>query len=508
MSTYPADLIGLLQCARKALRNAKSGHGAALVERICVTGSLSRGTYAAGCEATGLELFLNVDLQFSPHEVAKALDALTTSISSGSEFADGNFEIIEVKVADAECRGGLWACLHARRRCNLPEAVVAGANPGGGGGGSGQDEPASAPATAETATGSDTPLILQLFLSENMTSSVSARSAPQPNGCDNVELVPLGLNSADEHKACQQQHNLMVAAEQRLRREARYRMRHSRAGAAATASSPGGATGMPVPAAAWVAKAACGVTEARSVFWSRQPEAARRAAREAHELWRRAIDAAGKGEKGGGGRGGGSCSSGPAELWSDEVMLLLDVLVLHGYRQLHDQRAEPQQLDSGAGEAPTQELLPAAAAAPATAAGDGDVLALAFKILSTDYATSNGGSSNGGGMRVALQGGILSGEEESGAADAVAGAEGGSGAGNRERGLVVLDPCFPVLDIYAAACEVVGGGEGAGVGQKQLRQLAEAAAAMLSGAKGPRDASLKGAALGGAEKGDSGVTHA
>ncbi|GLI68568.1 hypothetical protein VaNZ11_013034, partial [Volvox africanus] len=287
MSANSADLFTLLQCARQALRGANSGRGSALVERTCVTGSLARGTYVAGCETTGLVLFLNVDLQFSPHEVPKALEALAESLRSEQVLGGKGFEGFDLQIADAECRGGLWANLHARRCKDLRTEPAEGASPS-----------------------HDVPFVLQLFVAENMTSTVSQRAAPVSNA------EALGLGPVDELRARQQQQNLLVAAEQRLRRAARYQVRQGRAASGAAAA---------VPAAVWAAKAACGVAEARRVFWSRQPEPALRAARAVHETWRLTLTATVTKQQ--------SQSQSQQELWSDEVMLLLDVLALHAYRQ-------------------------------------------------------------------------------------------------------------------------------------------------------------------------------
>ncbi|GIL92815.1 hypothetical protein Vretimale_19228 [Volvox reticuliferus] len=406
MSANSADLLKLLQCTRQALRGASSGRGSALVERTCVTGSLARGTYVAGCEPTGLVLFLNVDLQFSPYEVPKALVALAESLRSVEALGDKGFEGFDLQIADAECRGGLWANLHARRR-----------------------RPAADSGTEQAPLSDDAPFVLQLFVAENMTSTVSQRAAPISNA------EALGLGPVDEHRARQQQQNLLVAAEQRLRREARYQVRQGRAAIGAATA---------VPAAVWAAKAACGVAEARRVFWSRQPEAALRAARAAHETWRLTLDATAKQLQ----KQPQSHPEQQQKLWSDEVVLLLDVLALHAYRQ------------------------------EAEAGAEGAIVTRIFTILSAGSVSCEASK---GALRVALQGGVLAGDGEGVAAGLVADAPAG---GAEAESLVVLDPCFPVLDVYAAACEAVGQGEGADVGKGRLRDLAAAAVGLASAARG------------------------
>ncbi len=73
-------------------------------------------------------------------------------------------------------------------------------------------------------------------------------------------------------------------------------------------------------------------------------------------------------------------------------------------------------------------------------------------------------------MRVAVPGGVLNTANQ-----AAAGTHVGGEQAEASVGLVVLDPCFPVLDLFAVACRVVGQAGGVSAGQLELRRLAAAA---------------------------------
>ncbi|GLC36003.1 hypothetical protein PLESTB_000528300 [Pleodorina starrii] len=442
MPVQPVDLSALLGCVHRALIGPASAgrEAAALVERTCVTGSLGRCTYAVGCEATGLVLFLNIDLQFSPDETLQALNALAAALRSGLACDGWSFEL---HIEDAECRGGLWATLHCR------------------------------PRKSEDASAAGHDVALQLFLAENMTSSVRPRQAgarEETAGAGDAAAAESGdgpgkglldMGPVVEHKARQQQENLVAAAAQRARRDARHQARH------------GGAVTAAAPAAAWVAKLGCGMAEARCVFWSRQPEAALRAARAAHGAWNLVVEkdlgqdqrgqsaAAGPGGRGDDKEAGDGSGGAGLVLWSDEILHLVDMLALHAYREAHAQ-AQPAPAEEG----PTGQS--------SASSQEGAVVSRLFGILSTDYANSTTG------LRVEMEGGLLA--SRGGSAEAPAGAvnAGREVGGDGERRLVVLDPCFPLQDLYAAACEAVGQGEGAEAGQRRLQRLAAAAAAAVA----------------------------
>ncbi|PNH00800.1 hypothetical protein TSOC_006346 [Tetrabaena socialis] len=481
-------LADALRDVDHALRRCRaSGGGAPLVDRTCLAGSLARGTFSGPeFEPAAFVAFVNLDLQFGAYDVPEALDVLAAEVRGcvggtkaagvqGSSVAERARPRLCVK--DAECRGGLWV------EITLP-------GPGGDATRYGADA---------AAAGQDA--VVQIWLAENMRSGRAGAppetAAPPPTAAASIPPTggdrpgPTGdqcgvlydaLGPVDPEAALGQQRNGLGGVERAARDAARLQARQAGSGGGTGTAAATGAKGT----AAWAARLSCGFEEARRLFWSRQPPAALRAAAAAHRLWHRAAAAprepqgaaeqgsetsAGGSSSGPAGSGGGGAGAdaaaksgealaarGQPELAGGHVLHLLDLLALHASR-------ERRQLAPEAGAAAGQA---AGTPLPAVTGEERAVVRRLFELLAANGNPGGGGSGavgaggGGRGLYVAFGGGGLA----QGAAGGGWGAgtedeaslAGGGGAGSAP-GTVVLDPCVPALNVYAAACEAVGGAQ-------------------------------------------------
>ncbi|KAG2440850.1 hypothetical protein HXX76_003704 [Chlamydomonas incerta] len=412
---------------------APAQQGAALVDRVCASGSLARGTRAGSDarRAVDVTAFLNVDLEFGALQAPEALSRLEGYLRSSLSGVTGQsgsssdaVAAAAVRVLDAECRGGLWA-----------EVGFAAAATGAG---------------AEAPPG---PLV-RVFVAENKSSSVtpaastsSAAAAPESGSVAQAQaqaLAPAAVLSqlllrtdADSDKATQQQAAVLHAAERRHKTALKRVAATAGAGAAAAED--------------WPDQLSCGVDEARCLFWRRQPYAALHAAQAAHDAWDAAVPAA-----------AGAAAAAPAAtpalqeaLRGDAVLHLLDVLTLWA-------------LQEGAGEG-----AQAAAAVGQVADGSATVVR---KVLAA-LAAPDGGGIGAPALHVRLSGGLLGGDS---AAEPAAGSAQAGGGG---QGVVVADPCLPCMDLYGNACRVLlaqlGAEASAAAGADLLAAVARAGLAQL-----------------------------
>ncbi|PNW80695.1 hypothetical protein CHLRE_07g326100v5 [Chlamydomonas reinhardtii] len=405
--------------------------GAALVDRVCASGSLARGTRAGSDARRPIDItaFLNVDLEFGALQAPEALSQLEAYLRSslsgdgagGGSPSDASPAAAVVRVLDAECRGGLWA------EVAFPAAATGAVAGAGGGAGTG----------AETAS---SPAVVRVFVVENKSSIVApaasalgAGLAPQAQSLAPAAVLSQLLRRTDTEsdKAAQQQAAVLHAAERRHK---------SAVKRAAAAGTGGGAAA--AAAEDWPDRLSCGVDEARCLFWRRQPYAALHAARAMHDAWDAAVMVA-------------ATEAQQAVLWDDAVLHLLDVVTLWAALQ-----------EGGGGDEPA-----------AAAAGQADsIAAVVRKVFATVATAPDGSRSTAPALRVCLSGGLLGGDAA--VAEPTAGpAEAAGGT------VVVADPCLPCMDLFGNACRVLqsplGAQAGAGAGAQLLAAVATAGLAQL-----------------------------
>ncbi|KXZ56208.1 hypothetical protein GPECTOR_1g180 [Gonium pectorale] len=405
-----AQHMSLICCVDKAVRGIKSCR----VDRTCVSGSLARGTYELACEPVSLCLFLNVDLGFGLYDVPEALDAIAAGVTTA--LASSGWDA-QLDIVDGECRGGLWAVLRA-----VPLRSAEADEPASSHGADAAELAVGAAASGSGGEGSAAKVSVQLLLAENMcqrTAPDSEAEKPDPQAAGAHARFEPVQPPVDEGCAEQQRESVLRLAERSARRAAH----HGGSGTAAAAERT-----------SKLAKLSAGLAEARRLYWLRQPKAALAAARSAHRAWCRVA-----GEE-------------DPRLWDDAVLHLLDTLVLHAYDDLQGTRREGEH--AAAPSAGAQD--------PGGEHGERSTLRQAFgKVATAQRPERSDDGECSGSAAAASDGG--SGMD----AGALSGKEIAAGAG-----LEVLDPCFPLSDLYAAACKAVGEPGDEAEGHQRLTQLA------------------------------------